>query len=165
LKFIGIAQREGFETLMRGKQLELPRSGYYVTPTLSIMREQSLEHAKKSIYTQTELFSPNISIVAAKDLDEAIALCNVTDYGLVASLFTNREDIYRHAYQELEFGLVNWNKMSVGASSKLPFGGFKKSGNHFPTALTSTLYCTAPVASLETAEPKGPPFSAYPGLK
>jgi succinylglutamic semialdehyde dehydrogenase len=61
-------------------------------------------------------------------------------------------------------GLVNWNKSTVGASSRLPFGGFKKSGNHFPTALTSTLYCAAPIASLEVAEPKLAGPNAYPGM-
>ena len=165
LKFIGIAQREGFETVMRGKSLELPRSGYYVTPTLSLIERQTVEAARKSVYTQTELFSPNLAIIGADDLEEAVALANATDYGLSASVFTGSESVYRAAYDELEFGLVNWNKMTVGASSRLPFGGFKKSGNHFPTALTSTLYCAAPVASLEMPRPKETaPFSTFPGL-
>jgi succinylglutamic semialdehyde dehydrogenase len=59
-------------------------------------------------------------------------------------------------------GLVNWNKSTVGASSRLPFGGFKKSGNHFPTAVAASYYCAMPVASLEVAEPKL--GNAMPGL-
>jgi succinylglutamic semialdehyde dehydrogenase len=165
LKFIGIAGREGFEIVMRGKTLEIGKPGYYVTPTVCAADRQSLDAARKGVYTQTELFAPNISIVGVDDLEEAIALANVTEYGLVASIFTSQEEVFRRAYDDLEFGLVNWNKMSVGASSKLPFGGFKKSGNHWPTAVTSTLYCTAPVASLEVSEPKAQgPFSNYPGL-
>ena len=42
--------------------------------------------------------------------------------------------------------MVNWNAPTVGASGRLPFGGLKRSGNHRPAALWSTLYCAAPVA-------------------
>ena len=35
---------------------------------------------------------------------------------------------------------------TVGASGRLPFGGLRRSGNHRPAALWSTLYCASPVA-------------------
>jgi succinylglutamic semialdehyde dehydrogenase len=44
--------------------------------------------------------------------------------------------------------VVNWNAPTVGARGRLPFGGLKRSGNHRPAALWSTLYCAAPVAVL-----------------
>jgi succinylglutamic semialdehyde dehydrogenase len=58
---------------------------------------------------------------------------------------------------------VNWNRATIGSSSRLPFGGTKKSGNHQPTALTSVFYCSYPVATHEVTEPKRPAQS-YPGL-
>ncbi|MEK6578472.1 MAG: aldehyde dehydrogenase family protein, partial [Bdellovibrionota bacterium] len=82
------------------------------------------------------------------------AQANATQYGLVASIFTSKEVHFKKCLEDLETGLVNWNKSTVGASSRLPFGGLKKSGNHFPTALAATLYCTSPVATLEVPEPK-----------
>jgi succinylglutamic semialdehyde dehydrogenase len=164
LKFIGIAQREGCEVVMRGKQLEAGSPGHYVTPSICAVRDSSVEYARKSIYQQTELFAPNAAIVPFDDLDHAVALANVTQYGLVASVFTRDRATFVRAREELEFGLVNWNKSTVGASSRLPFGGFKKSGNHMPTALSSTLYCAAPVASLEVEQPRIAPATAYPGL-
>jgi succinylglutamic semialdehyde dehydrogenase len=148
---------------MRGKSLELPVKGNYVTPSICAIRNASVEASRKSVYQQTELFGPNVGILAASSLEEAVAQANITQYGLVCSVFTKNRANYEHALENLEFGLVNWNKSTVGASSRLPFGGLKKSGNHFPTALTSTLYCTSPIASLEVAEPKGNP-GAYPGL-
>ena len=69
-------------------------------------------------------------------------------------MFTKDRAVYEKFWDGLEVGLVNWNIRTVGASSRLPFGGLKKSGNHLPTALPSTQYCTYPVASLEVAEPK-----------
>ncbi|MDR3605902.1 MAG: aldehyde dehydrogenase family protein [Oligoflexia bacterium] len=164
MKFVGIASREGCEIIMRGKALELPTRGNYVTPTICRVKESSVEATKKSIFQQTEFFAPAVAILAAKEAEEAIAQANATQYGLVASIFTKNRALYEKFVDGLNMGLVNWNKSTVGASSRLPFGGFKKSGNHFPTALTSTLYCTAPVASLEVAEPKPVAKDAYPGL-
>ncbi|MGZ3696968.1 MAG: aldehyde dehydrogenase family protein, partial [Bdellovibrionota bacterium] len=154
MKFLGIAQREGAEIIMRGKSLELSTRGNYVTPSICWVKEPSLEATKKSIYQQTELFAPNVAILGVSELEEAIAQANATSFGLVTSVFSKDRAVYDKALDGLHFGLINWNRSTVGASSKLPFGGFKKSGNHFPTALTSTLYCTAPIASLEMAEPK-----------
>lgn len=161
MKFLGIAAREGCEVIMRGKQLEMSVQGNYVAPSICVVQDSSVETARKSIYQQTELFAPNVAIVPVTDLDHAIALANITQYGLVASVFTKSQANYLKCREDLEFGLINWNKSTVGASSRLPFGGLKKSGNHFPTALSSTLYCTVPVASLEVTEPKP---SSYPGL-
>ena len=153
LKFQGIAQREGFEMVMRGKAFEGAHRGYYVTPSLCLETKASLEATKKSVYQQTELFAPNLAVIAFDDLEEAMAQMNATQYGLVASVFSKDRAIYQKCLDEVEVGLMNWNKSTSGASSRLPFGGLKKSGNHYPTALTATQYCAYPVASLEVAEP------------
>lgn len=165
MKFQGIASREGAEIVMRGKALELPVQGHYVTPSICWVKDSSLATAKKSVYQQTELFGPNVAVISASDLDQAIALANVTQYGLSTSVFTPSEQVYRHCYEELEFGLINWNKTTVGASSRLPFGGLKKSGNHFPTAVLATQYCAYPIASLEVKSPSAPNPKAFTGLE
>jgi succinylglutamic semialdehyde dehydrogenase len=162
MKFVGIASREGGELVMRGKALELGTAGNYVTPSICWMKDNSLEAARKSVFQQTEIFGPAVAVLAYDDIEEAVALSNCTQYGLVASFFSRDRAVYEKCRDGLQMGLINWNKATVGASSRLPFGGLKKSGNHFPTALMSTLYCTAPVASLEVSEPKV--TSNYPGL-
>lgn len=155
LKFLGIASRENCEIVMHGKILEpTTRSsrgtrGNYVTPSICHVKSVSLESTRKSVYQQTELFAPNVAILEISDLDEAIAQANATQYGLANSVFCKDRAIYDKCLDGLQSGLINWNKSTVGASSKLPFGGLKKSGNHFPTALMATMYCTVPVASLE----------------
>ncbi len=164
LKFQGVASREGFELVMRGKSLEIKgRPGNYVTPSICVSRECTPEQARRSIYQQTELFAPNVAIIPFRETEEAVELANATQFGLVASVFTQAESTYREYWSGLKMGLINWNKSTVGASSKLPFGGLKKSGNHHPTAVNATLYCTYPVASLEVAEPQLP-ASFSPGL-
>jgi succinylglutamic semialdehyde dehydrogenase len=154
MKFLGIASREGCEVIMRGKSLELSTQGNFVTPSICWAKEASVEQSRKSIFQQTELFAPNVVILGVDEIEEAIAQANITQYGLITSVFTQSRAVYEKCWDGLEMGLINWNKSTVGASSRLPFGGLKKSGNHFPTALTATMYCTAPIASLEVAEPK-----------
>src|SRR5437588_12438699 len=66
--------------------------------------------------------------------------------GLAASVHTRSEEAFDRCQRALECGVVNWNAPTVGASGRLPFGGLKRSGNHRPAALFSTLYCAAPVA-------------------
>ena len=103
----------------------------------------------KSVYEKEEIFGPNVCFYSTDDLSEAFALANNTSYGLAAAIFTKDESKYAQALSELDTGLVNWNRATCGASSKLPFGGTKKSGNNRPTAHHAVYYCTIPVASLE----------------
>ena len=49
----------------------------------------------------------------------------------------------------IETGLLNWNKGTIGASGKLPFGGHKRSGNDRPAGISAALYCTSHQAHLE----------------
>ncbi len=154
LKFLGIATREGCDVIMRGKVLEFPFKGFYVTPSICLVRQQQLSSIRKSVYQQTEIFGPNVAIYVFDQIEEAVNIANATQYGLVFSVFTASEEQYKAVAQNLQAGLINWNRGTIGASSKLPFGGLKRSGNHFPTAISATSYCTYPVASLEVAEPK-----------
>ena len=56
MKFLGIAQREGCEIVMRGKALEVEVQGNYVTPSVCWVKNATLESTRKSVYQQTELF-------------------------------------------------------------------------------------------------------------
>lgn len=167
IKYQGVASREGFELLMRGKQLDVPgRKGTYVTPSICIADRMTTDQVRKSVFQQSELFAPCLAVMPADEVGQAIELANATQFGLVTSVFTRSESVYREFWDGLEMGLVNWNKPTVGASSRLPFGGLKKSGNHFPTAVNATLYCTYPVASLEASESHLPEQALrFPGLQ
>ncbi len=164
MKFLGMASREGCEVIMRGKILDLETRGHFVTPSICLITDPSLASARKSLYQQTELFAPNVAITPVHEIEEAVSLANATQYGLVSSVFTRSKAIYETCIEGLVCGLVNLNKSTVGASSRLPFGGVKKSGNHFPTALSATLYCSYPVSSLEVDDPQPVNLGSFPGL-
>lgn len=107
----------------------------------------------KRRYQREELFAPDTCIYTVDTPEEAIALAEDTEYGLACSVFTADEARYLDVVRGVRAGVINWNRSTVGASSKLPFGGMKKSGNGHPAALFSVYYCTYPVASLENDKP------------
>jgi len=59
--------------------------------------------------------------------------------------------------------VLNWNRGTIGASGKLPFGGIARSGNDRPAGVTASLYCTVPQAHLES-EGAFDPASLPPGF-
>lgn len=145
VRFQEIAKREKAESLMRGKPLERESKGYYVSPSINVV--QSIDN--DSVYQSSEIFGPNVAILEIDDFDQAIEINNSSGFGLVMSLFSKDESLYQKALVEAKVGLVNWNRTTNGASSKLPFGGMGKSGNDRASAHHAVLYCTVPVASLE----------------
>ncbi len=149
LRFQEIAVREGSEKIMRGKQLELSKKGYYVTPSIYKIKDVN----KNSVYQKNEIFGPNVAVYTASDLEEAVQINNSTGFGLVTSIFSKNKKTYEHVVQKARSGLVNWNRTTNGASSKLPFGGRDKSGNDRPTSTFAVYYCTVPVACLEDETP------------
>jgi succinylglutamic semialdehyde dehydrogenase len=145
IRFQGIAKREGNESLMRGKVLDTPYQGYYVTPSINIVNEASTQ----SVYQKSEIFGPNVAVYKADDFSQALQIVNSSDYGLALAVFSKDRSRFETALRECNVGLVNWNRSTIGASSRLPFGGTGKSGNHQPSAHFAVYYCTAPVGCLE----------------
>ena len=145
IRFQEMANREGSESIMRGKVLELPKKGHYVTPSLHLVHK----YDPKSVYQKSEIFGPNVAIYRTSDFQRAMDIVNSTGFGLVMALFSKNRALYEEALSQARVGLLNWNRTTNGASSKLPFGGMGKSGNDRPSAHFAVQYCTVPMASLE----------------
>jgi succinylglutamic semialdehyde dehydrogenase len=160
IRYQEIAKREGAESLMRGKALTLEHEGYYVTPSINVVQKFD----PKSVYQKSEIFGPNVAIYTVEDFDEAMMIHNSTGFGLAGALFTKTKSLYERALLEARVGVLNWNRTTNGASSKLPFGGMGKSGNDRPSASLAVQYCTVPVASLEDNNPLGA-TNTMPGLE
>jgi len=159
IRFQEIANRENCESLMRGKSLESKHKGYYVTPSIHLVKKFD----PKSVYQKSEIFGPNVAVYTVKNFDEALEIVNSTGYGLVMSLFTKDQALYKRALIEARVGLLNFNRTTNGASSRLPFGGMGKSGNDRPSAHHAIQYCSVPVASLEDPTPFDG-SKAFPGM-
>jgi len=74
-----------------------------------------------------EIFGPVVAIAAAAGEDEAIALANDTDAGLVAYLYTRDGARQTRVAEALEAGMVGVNEGLV-STAQAPFGGIKHSG-------------------------------------
>ena len=122
-----------------------------------------LSSAQSHPYQRDEIFGPEASLYPIDDLDEAIAAINDSDYGLAASVMTRDRGHYEYCIGRVRTGLLNWNKATVGASGKLPFGGGKRSGNHREAGITSTVYCSVPQSHLES-DAAFEPASLPPGM-
>lgn len=85
-----------------------------VTPDMRIFYEES--------------FGPVTSIIKAKDMDDAVRLCNDNNYGLSSSLLTNDLSKAMEASLAMEAGMVHINNATVADNSTVAFGGVKNSG-------------------------------------
>lgn len=145
LLFMGMAKREGIHEVMRGKQLDKGKKGHYVSPSIHLSERWNND----SMFLHSEIFGPNVTFIPYDTIDEAIKIANATEYGLAASVFTRDHNLFQLCVDEIDSGLVNFNRSTVGASAKLPFGGVKNSGNYRPAALTTIDACVYQLASLE----------------
>jgi succinylglutamic semialdehyde dehydrogenase len=145
LLFMGMAKREGIQEIMRGKLLDKPKKGYYVSPSIHLAEKWNND----SMFLHSEIFGPNVTFIPYDTIDEAISIANATEYGLAASVFTKDLNIFKKCQEEIDSGLINFNRSTVGASAKLPFGGVKNSGNYHPAALTTIDACVYQMACLE----------------
>src|SRR5437773_1391303 len=82
-QYIDIGKREGAKLVIGGKRpAGLPR-GFFMEPT--IFDGVKPEHR----IAREEIFGPVLSVVRAKDYDQALEFANSSDYGLTSSIYTN----------------------------------------------------------------------------
>jgi 1-pyrroline-5-carboxylate dehydrogenase len=102
------------------------RYGYYVQPT--IVDKLPKDHK----LFREELFLPILCIADYRELDEAIKLCNDSDYGLTAGIFSNDQNEIREFLDKIESGVVYVNRTRSATTGAMvgcqPFVGWKNSG-------------------------------------
>jgi acyl-CoA reductase-like NAD-dependent aldehyde dehydrogenase len=102
-----------------GRPKDLKR-GWYVEPTLFG------EVDNHSVIAREEIFGPVLSVIRARDEDDAVRIANDTNYGLNASVFTQDVDRARQVAGRLQSGTVGHDTLS--SDFGIGFGGFKQSG-------------------------------------
>jgi succinate-semialdehyde dehydrogenase / glutarate-semialdehyde dehydrogenase len=107
-------------TVLTGGQAP-DRAGYYYQPTVL-----DGVPAGAGILSE-EIFGPVAPIVRFTDTDEAIALANNTEYGLVSYLYSRDLRRALQVAERLEAGMVGINR-GVVSDPAAPFGGVKQSG-------------------------------------
>ena len=112
------AVKQGAKLACGGKRIDRP--GFFFAPTVLLESENTAAFHE-------EVFGPVAAVARAKDLDDAIAKANDTQFGLGAAAFTNDAKEIERLVSELEAGSVFINGM-VKSDPRLPFGGIKLSG-------------------------------------
>lgn len=142
------AKAEGAQALVDLTRPDTGFEGHYVSPTIHYFDKMD-----KNLKTlQTEIFAPNVVFAPYTDIDEAIDMSNISEYGLAGAIFTADKNIYHKCLQDMDAGILNLNRSTVGASARLPFGGLKNSGNHHHAGVSMIEHCVETIASLETMQ-------------
>jgi succinylglutamic semialdehyde dehydrogenase len=157
---MGMDKREGGEEIMRGRELEKEYPGHYVSPSIHLFEKFD----PKAIFLQSEIFGPNCTFIPYQTLEQAIEIANMGQYGLASAVFTEDKKVFDHCFGELEAGIINLNRSTVGASSLLPFGGIKNSGNYRPAGVSMIDACCYPVSALEVDSGQPSSLKDIPGL-
>jgi len=124
------AQKKILSIIAQGKQEaklayqgQAPAEGWFVPPTVfvNVKHDEAID--------REEIFGPVVAILRAKNLDEAFALVNGTDYALTGGLFSRSPKALERAQAEMFVGNLYLNRGITGAIvERHPFGGFKMSG-------------------------------------
>lgn len=121
LSYVDIARSEGAELLVGGKRAEGFEAGYYFEPTAVLAPSNGLR------VCQEEIFGPFAAIQVYDSLDEAIAIANDTEFGLVAYVWSEDLHTITRVTQALRAGTV-WVNTPLVREVRAPFGGYKASG-------------------------------------
>jgi aldehyde dehydrogenase (NAD+) len=120
-RYIRIGIDEGARLLTGGEGRPAGlESGWFVRPTVFSDVRNDMTIARE------EIFGPVLSIIAYRDLDEAIAIANDTTYGLQAYVASANPARARDVAARIDAGRVMINGLTHDPA--VPFGGFKQSG-------------------------------------
>ncbi|OBA19003.1 Aldedh-domain-containing protein [Metschnikowia bicuspidata var. bicuspidata NRRL YB-4993] len=115
---------KGARLLHGGKRYHHPNypQGHYFAPTLLVDVDTSMKIANE------EVFGPVLTMMKARDVEDAIAISNSSEYGLGNSVFGKSFEACDAVAKKLESGNVAINDFATFYVCQLPFGGIKKSG-------------------------------------
>jgi malonate-semialdehyde dehydrogenase (acetylating)/methylmalonate-semialdehyde dehydrogenase len=120
---IGRGAGDGAKVLLDGRNTSIrgSESGNFVSPTVLDALPPTSE------LTDTEIFGPVLSLVHARDLDDALAFLEHSAYGNQASLFTSSGSAARRFRYEAPAGNIGINIGVAAPMAYFPFSGWKDS--------------------------------------
>ncbi|HKF22543.1 MAG TPA: CoA-acylating methylmalonate-semialdehyde dehydrogenase [Candidatus Angelobacter sp.] len=123
LSYIELGEKEGATLARDGRKDAVSKgAGYFVGPTI-------FDHVNpNSRIAKEEIFGPVLSVVRVKNLKEALAVIENSEYGNAASVFTRSGAAAREFTQNVGAGMVGIN---VGVPAPVAFFSFSGWKNSF----------------------------------
>ncbi len=118
-ELVGGALGDGARVLTGAKRPQ--RRGFFYEPTVLV------DVNPRSTILHEEIFGPVAPIVEFDGIDEAVALANFTEYGLVAYVYTCDLAKGLACAEAIDAGMIGLNRGLV-SDPAAPFGGTKQSG-------------------------------------
>jgi len=121
---------EGAKLVIGGNQIKTRdlADGCFVEPTIFT------DVTPDMFIAQEEIFGPVLSIIKAKDFEDAIRIANNVKYGLASSVYTNDLQKALTFVEQTDVGLTHVNIPTAVKEPQLSFGGVKLSGCGIPEA-------------------------------
>lgn len=121
--YITEAEKQGAKILVDGRNyiVKGKENGFYVGPTVIDYVTPDMSVAKE------EIFGPVISIIRAKDVDEALAIENANPYGNAAAVFTQNGGMARYVIDRASAGMIGVNIGVPVPREPFSFGGWNDS--------------------------------------
>ena len=121
--YVDLGIKEGADLVVDGRDIKLQgyEDGYYIGGCL-------FDNVKKDmrIYKE-EIFGPVLSVVRAKDFNEALNLINDHEFGNGTSIYTRDGDVGRTFANQIKVGMVGINIPIPVPVAFHSFGGWKRS--------------------------------------
>jgi malonate-semialdehyde dehydrogenase (acetylating) / methylmalonate-semialdehyde dehydrogenase len=122
LKYIEVGEQEGARMARDGRKDACCESdGYFVGPTIFDNVKPSMRIARE------EIFGPVLSVVRAKNLEEALEVVNASEYGNASSIFTKSGQAAREFSAKAQTGMIGINVGVPAPVAIFPFTGWKGS--------------------------------------
>jgi len=121
LSYVDVAKADGAELLTGGKRHAGFNKGYYVEPT-AVLAKSNLARV-----CQEEIFGPFATFLTFEDIDEAIAIANHSEFGLVGYVWSEHLPTAMKVSQSVRAGTI-WVNTPLTRELRAPFGGYKNSG-------------------------------------
>ena len=124
LDYLNIGLKEGGRLAYGGNRVEKNpegQPGYYMTPALFTDTTPGMR------INREEIFGPVVSVLRAKNYEEALAWANDTDMGLSSGICTTSLKYASHFKRHAQAGMVMVNLPTAGVDYHVPFGGRKGS--------------------------------------
>jgi malonate-semialdehyde dehydrogenase (acetylating)/methylmalonate-semialdehyde dehydrogenase len=120
---IAAGEKQGAKVVLDGRHARIPQyeAGNFVKPTILDNLPPTSE------LVDTEIFGPVLSLIHAKDMDEALAFLERSAYGNQASLFTSSGSAARRFRYEAPAGNIGINIGVAAPMAYFPFSGWKDS--------------------------------------